>query len=48
MGIVLNGWAHANDDTPGAVTREDEHGVVDGAELSVMVRIHRVPLVEVD
>lgn len=46
--IILDTWAHANDNTPGRVGGEDEHWVVNRAELRVDGCLHLVPLIQLD
>ena len=46
--IILNTWAHADDDSPGGVRGEDEYWVVNSSELSVHCRLHLVPLIQIE
>ena len=46
MGVILNSWAHANDNSPRGVGSEDEHRVVNSAKLRVNNSVHFKPLIE--
>jgi len=45
MRIILNGWTHADDDSPGGIRGENKDGVVDSSELRVNNGLHLMPLV---
>ena len=46
--IILDGWTHADDDSPGGVRGENKHGVVDSSELRVDDGLHLMPLVHLE
>ena len=46
--VILDGGAHADDDSPGGVGGEDEHGVVDSSELRVDDSLHLMPLIHLE
>ena len=45
MRIILNGWTHADNNSPGGVGCENQHWVVNGTELGVDDGLHLMPLV---
>jgi len=45
MGIILNSWSHANDDSPRRVRGENKNWIIDSSELRVNSGFHFMPLI---
>ena len=48
VGIILDTWTHADNDTPRGIRSEYENRVIDCSELRVNSIIHLVPLIHLE